>query len=108
MREQSRNGGRVITHVEELSPGSVKKFWIICEKYRVDGFLVNERGNFHAYVNRCRHMPTPLDFIRDQFVSDDGKYLMCYTHGASVRICHRVVCCRTMQGRRAYIASPSP
>ena len=82
MLEQSRNGGRVITRVGELSPGSVKKFWIICEKYRVDGFLVNERGNFHAYVNRCRHMPTPLDFIRDQFVSEDGKYLMCYTHGA--------------------------
>jgi nitrite reductase/ring-hydroxylating ferredoxin subunit len=82
MLEQSRNGGRVITHVEDLSPGSVKKFWIICEKYRVDGFLVNEQGNFHAYVNRCRHMPTPLDFIRDQFVSEDGKYLMCYTHGA--------------------------
>lgn len=82
MREQSRAGGRVISHVEELSPGSVKKFWIICEKYRVDGFLVNERGNFHAYVNRCRHMPTPLDFIRNQFVSEDGKYLMCYTHGA--------------------------
>ena len=82
MREQSRNGGRVITHVEDLSPGSVKKFWIICEKYRVDGFLVNEQGNFYAYVNRCCHMPTPLDFIRDQFVSEDGKYLMCYTHGA--------------------------
>jgi nitrite reductase/ring-hydroxylating ferredoxin subunit len=76
MRNESRAGARVI------SPGSVKKFWIICQKYRVDGFLVNERGNFHAYVNRCRHMPTPLDFIRDQFVSADGKYLMCYTHGA--------------------------
>ena len=82
MREESREAGRVITQVEELSPGSVKKFWIVCEKYKIDGLLVNERGTFHAYVNRCRHMPTPLDFIRDQFVSEDGKYLMCYTHGA--------------------------
>ena len=82
MRDESRHGARVISQVEDLSPGSVKKFWIICQKYRVNGFLVNERGNFHAYVNRCRHMPTPLDFIRDQFVSADGKYLMCYTHGA--------------------------
>ncbi|HUC98945.1 MAG TPA: Rieske 2Fe-2S domain-containing protein [Candidatus Polarisedimenticolaceae bacterium] len=82
MRDESRDGARVISQVEDLSPGSVKKFWIICQNHRVDGFLMNERGNFHAYVNRCRHMPTPLDFIRDQFVSDDGKYLMCYTHGA--------------------------
>lgn len=82
MQDESRNGGRVIAKVDELSPGSVKKFWIICQEYRVDAFLVNERGSFHAYVNRCRHMPTPLDFIRDQFMSEDGKHLMCYTHGA--------------------------
>jgi nitrite reductase/ring-hydroxylating ferredoxin subunit len=82
MREESREGGRVISRIEESRPGSVKKFWIVCEKYKIDGLLVNEQGNFHAYVNRCRHMPTPLDFIRERFVSEDGKYLMCYTHGA--------------------------
>ncbi|MEX0804924.1 MAG: Rieske (2Fe-2S) protein [Candidatus Binatia bacterium] len=82
MLDESRNGARVIAKVDELSPGSVKKFWIICHEYRVDAFLVNERGSFHAYVNRCRHMATPLDFIRDRFMSEDGKHLMCYTHGA--------------------------
>lgn len=82
MGEENREGGRVIAKVEALEPGSVKKFWLICEKHRVDAFLVNDQGRFHAYVNRCRHMPTPLDFIRDQFLSEDGRYLMCYTHGA--------------------------
>jgi nitrite reductase/ring-hydroxylating ferredoxin subunit len=82
MRDESRLGGRVIARVHELEPGAVKKFWLICQDYRVDAFLVNDRGRFYAYVNRCRHMPTPLDFIRDQFVSEDGRYLMCYTHGA--------------------------
>lgn len=82
MQEESRTGGRVIARVEEVQPGSVKKFWLICEKHRVDGFLINDQGNFHAYVNRCRHMTTPLDFIRDRFFSEDGQYLMCYTHGA--------------------------
>ena len=27
-------------------------------------------------------MTTPLDFIRDQFLSEDRRHLMCYTHGA--------------------------
>ena len=66
--------GKDHRQVGDVRAGRIKKFWIICQKYRVDGFLVNESGNFHAYVNRCRHMPTPLDFIRDQFVSDDGRY----------------------------------
>jgi nitrite reductase/ring-hydroxylating ferredoxin subunit len=82
MEEESREGGRVIARVDELAPGSVKKFWLICQKYRLDGFLINDQGNFHAYVNRCRHMPTPLDFVRDDFLSDDGRFLRCYTHGA--------------------------
>lgn len=82
MEEESRDGGRVIARVGELAPGSVKKFWLICQKYRLDGFLINDRGSFHAYVNRCRHMPTPLDFVRDDFLSDDGRFLRCYTHGA--------------------------
>lgn len=82
MENESREGARVIAQVEELAPGSVKKFWLICQKYRLDGFLVNDRGSYHAYVNRCRHMATPLDFVRDEFVSDDGRFLRCYTHGA--------------------------
>jgi nitrite reductase/ring-hydroxylating ferredoxin subunit len=82
MVEESRRGGRVIARVDELQPGGVKKFWLICQKYRVDAFLINHGGSYYAYVNRCRHMTTPLDFIRDQFLSEDGRYLMCYTHGA--------------------------
>ena len=82
METESRSGGRVIAKVDECEAGSVKKFWIICRRYRVEGFLVNDNGSFHAYVNRCRHMTTPLDFIRDQFLSEDRRHLMCYTHGA--------------------------
>lgn len=82
MAGESRGGGRVIAKVDDLTPGSVKKFWLICQKYRLDAFLINDQGSFHAYVNRCRHMPTPLDFVRDEFISDDGRFLRCYTHGA--------------------------
>ncbi len=82
MVAESRQGGRVVARVEDLSPGSVKKFWLICQKYRLDAFLINDHGSFHAYINRCRHMPTPLDFVRDEFLSDDGRFLRCYTHGA--------------------------
>ncbi|MBI2985781.1 MAG: Rieske 2Fe-2S domain-containing protein [Deltaproteobacteria bacterium] len=82
MLQESRPGGRVIARVEEVGPGSVKKFWLICQKYRLDAFLINYQGTFHAYVNRCRHMTTPLDFVRYQFFTEDGSRLVCLTHGA--------------------------
>lgn len=82
MGRESRLGGRVIVRVEEMAPGSVKKFWLICQKYRLDCFLINYQGKYHAYINRCRHMTTPLDFVRYQFFTEDGKQLICLTHGA--------------------------
>ena len=82
MAAESRDGGRVVARVDEVQPGTVKKFWLICQKYRLDAILINDQGNYYAYVNRCRHMPTPLDFVRDEFFSDDRRYLQCYTHGA--------------------------
>ena len=82
MERESRAGGRVVARVDELAPGSVKKFWLICQKYRLNAFLVNYQGSFQAYVNRCRHMETPLDFVRYQFFTEDGRHLVCLTHGA--------------------------
>src|SRR5215510_11193783 len=72
MAAESRTGGRVVARVDDLEPGAVKKFWLICQKFRLDGILVNHRGHYYAYVNRCRHMATPLDFVSDEFLSDDG------------------------------------
>lgn len=86
MQVESREGGRVVARVDDLQSGSVKKFWLICQKYRLDAFLVNDQGNYHAYVNRCRHMATPLDFVRNEFLSDDRRFLQCYTHGALYEI----------------------
>jgi len=82
MSNESRAAGRVIARVDEVEPGTVKKFWLICDNYRVNCFLVNYQGRFHAYVNSCRHLVTPLDFVRYQFFTEDGRHLVCLTHGA--------------------------
>ena len=82
MMREERSGGKVVAGVDELPSGEVKKFWLICGKHRIDCFVVNHRGRFRAYVNSCRHMVTPLDFVRYQFFTEDGRHLACATHGA--------------------------
>jgi nitrite reductase/ring-hydroxylating ferredoxin subunit len=49
---------------------------------RVEAFVVNVGGRFHAYVNRCVHQGTPLDLWPNDFFTEDGRLLICATHGA--------------------------
>ena len=49
----------------------------------VDGFIVNVAGAVRAYVNRCPHAGTPLDFSRDGFLGEDGRFIVCSRHGAT-------------------------
>jgi len=46
------------------------------------GFAVRYAGAVHAYVNRCPHMGTELDWQPGEFFDLAGLYLVCATHGA--------------------------
>jgi nitrite reductase/ring-hydroxylating ferredoxin subunit len=45
-------------------------------------FVINFHGQYHAYVNRCRHVPMAMDWVDNQFFAEQGRYLMCQTHNA--------------------------
>ncbi len=71
-----------IARVGELRPGETKKFVLACDGQEIEGFLLNYAGGHHAYVNRCRHVPMNLDWVENQFFTDDGRFVQCATHGA--------------------------
>jgi nitrite reductase/ring-hydroxylating ferredoxin subunit len=66
----------------DLPPGASAKFHLHWRGRRVEAFVVNFDGRFHAYVNQCIHAGTPLDWWPNEFFSDDGRLLICATHGA--------------------------
>ena len=76
---------RVVAQVGELAPGQTKKFLIDCGGEEVEAFLLNYAGELHAYVNRCRHVPMGLDWVENQFFTEDGRFVQCATHGAYYR-----------------------
>ncbi|MGE0785772.1 MAG: Rieske (2Fe-2S) protein [Sandaracinaceae bacterium] len=43
-------------------------------------------GALRAYLNRCRHLPIPLDGGSGAYFDPDGDYLTCGTHGARYRL----------------------
>lgn len=72
----------VVARVGEIVPGRSKKFLLPCEEGELEAFVVNHEGTLHAYVNRCCHVPMTMDWIDNQFFTEDGRYIQCATHGA--------------------------
>jgi nitrite reductase/ring-hydroxylating ferredoxin subunit len=66
----------------DLKRGESMKFLMPVRGTDEECFLINFRGHFHAYVNRCRHVPMAMDWVDNQFFAEHGRYLMCQTHNA--------------------------
>ena len=47
-----------------------------------NGFAIRSCGAVRAYVNRCPHLGTELDWQPGEFFDVAGLYLVCSTHGA--------------------------
>jgi nitrite reductase/ring-hydroxylating ferredoxin subunit len=53
--------------------------------------VVRRDPEVFAYLNRCPHRGTPLDWAPDRFLDAERRHLVCATHGAIFRI-HDGVC----------------
>jgi nitrite reductase/ring-hydroxylating ferredoxin subunit len=71
-----------VAHSDDLGPGRTKKFVLHCGGREIEAFVVNHAGAFYAFVNRCCHIPMTMDWIENQFLTDDAAYIQCATHGA--------------------------
>jgi len=49
-------------------------------------FVIREYENVYGYENQCPHNRGPLDWMPDQFLDADNKYIECASHGALFEI----------------------
>lgn len=47
---------------------------------RRGALLIRYEGIVYGYLNRCVHMPKPLDVEHDRLFDDTGRYLQCSMH----------------------------
>lgn len=76
----------VICAIAELADGEARGFARESADGPIEGLVVRHDLAIFAYVNRCPHMGTPLDWMPGQFLSADGSHIVCATHGAQFRI----------------------
>ena len=81
--KKKRRRGKVVARTGELSHGTTKKFHLKCRGSDIEALLVNYEGNIYAYVNRCRHISISMDWVDNQFFTEDRRYLICANHGAT-------------------------
>ena len=81
-KEKKLGKRKLVGQVGELAHGASKKFTIRSGDRDLEALLVNYKGTFFAYRNRCPHVGITLDWVDNQFFSVDGRYLMCANHGA--------------------------
>lgn len=83
MRTHTRRRVRYrVARTDEIDPGTSTKFIMPIRGIDQECFIINYRGHFHAFVNRCRHVPMAMDWVDNQFFAEEGRYLMCQTHNA--------------------------
>ena len=75
-----------LCRLDEIPDGQARGFLLRDAAGReVRIFAVRRGGSAWAYVNRCPHRGTPLDWQPDRFLDATGEHLICATHGALFR-----------------------
>lgn len=76
----------VVCRSEALGENQTAKFRIGRGKRAREGFVIRHQGTVHAYRNECRHVPMTMDWVENRFLSRDGCWIQCATHGALYEI----------------------
>jgi nitrite reductase/ring-hydroxylating ferredoxin subunit len=85
MAELIESEPRALCRVEDIPDGGAKGFPPAPGGFT--GLMAVRQGDaVYVYVNSCPHVGTPLDWTPDRFLSADGQWIICATHGAEFRI----------------------
>ena len=73
--------------LEDIPDGGSRGFALRGEDGReIRVFAVRRGEAVWAYVNRCPHRGTPLDWRPHDFLDREGRHIVCATHGAVFQV----------------------
>lgn len=72
-----------ICKADELSDGGTGvRFDVVVDGGPATAFVVRYQGQVVGFLNRCAHVAMELDWLPGLLFENEGRYLMCATHGA--------------------------
>ena len=68
---------------ELVERGDAFVFDLLQSRQPARGFALRFEGRVVAYLNRCLHVPTEMDWQHGKFLDSDKEFILCSTHGAA-------------------------
>ncbi len=79
-----RADAQALCRADELQErGLAVGFDVLLWRQPARGFALRFDGNVVAYLNRCAHVPTEMDWQPGQFLDADKRFIICSIHGAT-------------------------
>jgi len=78
--------GERLCRVDDLADPGTKGFEVELDGEPTEIFVVRKGSAVYGYRNSCPHTGGPLDWKPDEYLDDEGEYIMCATHAALFRI----------------------
>ena len=75
---------RILCRLEDIPDGRARGLLPLDRDDRL--FVVRRGQRIDIYLNSCPHNWRPLDYAQDQFLSANGREIVCYAHGAHFSI----------------------
>jgi nitrite reductase/ring-hydroxylating ferredoxin subunit len=74
---------RLCASAELAERGRALVFDVLQYGAAVRAFALRFEGRVVAYLNRCVHVPTELDWQPGEFLDGERRFILCSTHGAA-------------------------
>ena len=75
---------QLLCSADELAErGRAVGFDVLLWRQPARGFALRFDGQVVAYINRCAHVPTEMDWQPGEFLDADKRYIVCSIHGAT-------------------------
>ncbi len=74
---------RVCASAELAERGNAVLFDVLHFREAAHGFALRFDGQVVAYLNRCVHVPTQMDWQPGEFLDSGREFILCSIHGAA-------------------------
>jgi nitrite reductase/ring-hydroxylating ferredoxin subunit len=80
--ERTFNTGEPLFLLDSIPVGETRIVNIHRHQQKQSLMVIRLADGCQGYLNRCRHLPIPLDWGDGEVLDESGDYFLCRTHGA--------------------------